>query len=222
MIFLGYDPGGANNHGVAAITTNEGGVPQNVAVNCVATAEAAFTWLLAHAAGTPPDGLGIDTLTKLCTGTGGWRPADDLLRQAYPQVQNSVASPNFLFGAMGLNGLTVGRTAREQWPALVISETHPKVLYHALSTGIYSGVPLAQRTQTLLAWLGPQPPQLVGQINSDDKWDALISAFAVMKGVLGTWAPDLHLTPVTPLRHGRYVAPCGPTNYYWPIALPRV
>ena len=220
MIFLGYDPGGTNNHGVAAITTNEAGIPQNAAIHCVATAEAALAWLLQHAEGNEPAGLGIDTLTKLCTGDCGWRPADDLLRDAYPDAQDSVASPNSLFGSMGLNGLTVGRIFREQWPKVVISETHPKVLYHAISSEVYREVPLAQKRQALLGWLTLQPAQIAGQINTDDKWDALISAYAAMKGVLGAWAHDLHLAPVTPNRHGRYVAPFGPTQYYWPVALP--
>jgi hypothetical protein len=46
--------------------------------------------------------------------------------------------------------------------------------------------------------------------------DALVSAFAVMQGVVHNWQVDLHHLPVVPTRHGRYVELCGFTNYFWP------
>ena len=54
-----------------------------------------------------PDGIGVNTLTAWSTGRAGWRPADRWLRYRYPEVRNSVASPNSLFGSMALNGMSV-------------------------------------------------------------------------------------------------------------------
>ena len=53
--------------------------------------------------------------------------------ERYPEVQNSIASPNSLFGSMGLNGMTVLIATRQTHPSLMITETHPKVLcWHLL------------------------------------------------------------------------------------------
>ena len=65
------------------------------------------------------------------TGRCGWRPADRWLRGQYPRVANSVVSPNSLFGSMALNGAACVHQLAAQWPDAMISETHPKVGYHA-------------------------------------------------------------------------------------------
>ncbi len=72
--------------------------------------------------------LGVDTPTCSSTGLGGWKLAVRWLRQKYPEVRNSVVTPNGLFGSMGLNGMAV-LSARKRFDNLFISETHSKVLY---------------------------------------------------------------------------------------------
>jgi hypothetical protein len=219
--FLGYDPGGTGCNGVAAIWT-EGGQPVGASTALLPNAEACIEWLIGQANHTLPDGLGIDTLTVLCTGVSGWRPADDALRNAYGPVRLSVASPNSPYGTMGLNGLTVARVLRQQWPHLVISETHPKVLYFALVRNAWAyGQALAAMNSALLGWLGLESRQVVGGLDSEHEWDALVSAFAVMQGVVHNWQVDLHRLPVDPTRHGRYVELCGFTNLSLPFSRSR-
>jgi hypothetical protein len=118
---------------------------------------------------------------------------------------------------MGLNGLTVGLVLRQQWPHLIISETHPKVLHFALAQNAWAYQrALAAMNTSLLRWLGLEPGQIAGGLDSEHKWDALVSAFAVMQGVTKRWQTDLHRFPVVSERHGRYVELCGFTNYFWP------
>lgn len=90
---------------------------------------AVINWLTSGA--EPLLGLGIDTLTLWSTGKSGWRPADLELRKRYKGVRNSVLPPNFLSGAMSLNGMMVMLSLRREFPDLTVSEAHPKVLYFA-------------------------------------------------------------------------------------------
>jgi hypothetical protein len=142
---------------------------------------------------------------------------DDLPRATHKSARLSVASPNSLHGSMGLNGLTVGHVLREQWPQLVVTETHPQVLYLALAQDAWAyGEALTVMNAALLGWLNLEPMHILGNLDSEHKWDALVSAFAVMQGVTRNWQVDLHRLPTVPPRHGGYVQLLGFTNYFWP------
>jgi len=67
-----------------------------------------------------------------CDAPGGWRPSDKRLRDAYPAARSSVLSPNGLYGSMGIGGMALALRLREQWPKILLNETHPKVLAFAL------------------------------------------------------------------------------------------
>lgn len=206
---LGYDPGGNGKHGVARVALLAGQVdPNGVLTATVETAEDALQWLLE--AGSPL-GCGIDTLTAWATGKSGMRPADSYLRDQYLAVRLSVVPPNSLYGSMALGGAAVALPLLERWPDLVVSETHPKVLYYALSGKKYdweedrSGM-----TDLLSAGLGCRLPHL----RTDHEWDALISAYAVGQGLAGRWTKDLLKLPT---RLGsRLVWPLAKTRYFWP------
>ena len=137
-VIYGYDPGGDGKHGLAQLTIREG----KAASLEVSLEQNTDEVLKKIESGRQPLALGIDTLTAWSTGTCGWRPADDWLRRQYanqPRVALSVVSPNGLFGSMGLNGMAIAIECRRHWPKLFITETHPKVLYYALTKKGLSG-----------------------------------------------------------------------------------
>jgi hypothetical protein len=121
---VGYDPGGNGAHGFAVLRIRND-KPSGLETITLESAENIIR-LIEHM--TSIIALGVDTLTCLCTGVGGWRPADRWLREKCKQVRNSVVAPNSLFGSMGLNGMAVLVEAKRKFPGLVITETHPKVL----------------------------------------------------------------------------------------------
>jgi len=205
---VGYDPGGNGGHGVARLRVKSGRAVSAIAAT-LRTTEQAIRWITE---GDPPKGLGIDTLTVWSTGSSGWRPADRYLREKYPAVKISILSPNWLFGAMAANGMAVIGALRGTWPSLVVSETHPKVLYYALTRDAYSYEADKMRMEMRLSkWLGLAAPVTT---QDDNDWDALVSAWAVFKGLTGEWPLDLHQLPTSP--DERLIAPFGPSHYYWP------
>jgi hypothetical protein len=210
---LGYDPGGDGRHGVAAIQTATGEAPR-AEVATVATVEHAVAWLVERLPRDPRArvAIGIDTLTMWSTGSAGWRPADAWLRARYPAVVKSVAAPNSLFGSMPIGGLAALVSVRERRPNLIVSETHPKVLYFALAGTRYAFDATADSPMrvALRQWTGIDDLAPL----DDHQWDALVSAWAVREGASGRWPLDLHDLPT---RDGeRLVRPCGPTHFYWP------
>ncbi|HEV8003213.1 MAG TPA: hypothetical protein VGP63_25220 [Planctomycetaceae bacterium] len=203
---VGYDPGGNGRHGVAALIV-EDGRPVEVSFATVKSAHAALCWLTA---GGLPFAAGIDTLTVLCMGESGWRPADRWLRQRYPRVRNSVVNPNYLQGSMALNGLAVMGSLRRTDSNIVISESHPKVLYFHLESAQYA-YSENQRTMnaTLSRWVG-----LSIETTTEHEWDAVISCYAVFEGLTGRWASDLHQLPSHDSQ--LLVDLAGPSHFYWP------
>ncbi|MBB3059496.1 DUF429 domain-containing protein [Microbulbifer rhizosphaerae] len=131
---IGYDPGGRNAHGVAALCFTSGELA-DIQIKTLNTAEQILDFSEKY-----PDlkAVGIDTLTCWSTGESGWRPADRWLRVKYREVMNSVASPNSLYGSMGINGMSILVALRSQNASLAVTETHPKVLFHALTGKKYN------------------------------------------------------------------------------------
>ena len=203
---VGYDPGGNDNHGVAALVV-ENGQPVELSFATVRTAQAALDWFTI---GEMPLAVGVDALTVLSMGESGWRAADLWLRSEYPQVRNSVVSPNNLRGAMALNGLSVTYSLRGMCKSILISETHPKVLCFRITGGKYN----YQRNQTamnalLTEWIG-----LPTSTTNEHEWDAAVSCFAVLEGMSGRWPTDLHQLPT--VAGEMLVQLGGPSHYYWP------
>ncbi len=206
--FLGYDPGGDDAHGAATLEVSAQGAVLAASTQLVNTGDDARAYFATLLAQGETVGLGVDTLTEWSLGSAGWRPADTWLRQTYPAVRNSVVSPNSIFGSMCLNGMGVVHALRTAHPNLVVSETHPKVLYFALTqTGYDWASSAAQMHKWLLAQLGTTCP-----VGTEHEFDALLSAWACMQGVLGRWTRDLHAAPTT----STTIKPAGQTKYFWP------
>jgi len=203
---LGYDPGGDGKHGVAFATCEEG-----VVTGCsVATLRTAEQVIAVAAEYSDLVAVGIDTLTCWSTGPSGWRPADRWLKERYKQITHSIASANSLFGSMGLNGMSVLMTLRANNPALVISETHPKVLHFALQGIKYDYGNNRPEMDAFLSQVFSQPINT----SNDHEWDAAISVYAVLQGIAGRWSNDLHA--IAPGQGEQIIEPCGATCYWWP------
>ena len=209
-IIYGYDPGGDGKHGLAEIKVKDS-KPLNLTTRSL---DNAHTILRHIHEGPPPLGLGVDTLAAWSTGRCGWRPADRWLRDKYRSCRISVKAPNGLRGSMALNGMAVIQALRDRWPNLIVSETHPKVLYYALTGNLYRTVSLAERISQIGRWL-----DLVDvKINSDDEWDAAVSAYAALQGITKAWAIDLHKLPST--ADESIIMPGGKVSYFWPSVTP--
>lgn len=202
----GYDPGGNGGHGFA-LAAFDAGACTHLVTETLPDAEAVINRL------NTLDGLvaiGIDTLAAWATGASGWRPADHWLREAYPSLRPSIVSPNGLYGSMGLNGMAVLASVRHVHRAVHVTETHPKVLYWALSRAKYDyHAHAAGMDAQLSAWLNHP----VNTAN-DHEWDAAVSVLAAFKGVTGQWTHDLFAE--NRAGSGRLVFPSGPTHYWWP------
>ena len=213
---VGYDPGGNGKHGFARALVRGGDIVC-VTTKTLQTAEDVVRSILD---GEKPLGLGIDTLTCWSTGHSGWRPADRWLRQRYPGVKRAIVAPGGLFGAMSVNGMAVLVAVRQAFPDIFVTETHPKVLYHALFKDIFDfdgkGPTMTKQLNQLLAVKNiedadpPDPP--VGRVFDvpdiarrpapDDHEHALKT------GVVGKVAPGEILVPFSALAvHDRYAMP---------------
>jgi hypothetical protein len=185
-LYLGYDPGGGGAHGVAAID----GV--NVVCATLVTAQSAIDWFRERCRQREGVAMGVDTLTLWSSGPAGWRPADRALRAAYADVANSVTAPNSLYGAMPINGAVVMRALSESIQGLRVTETHPKVLYFALTGHPYDYEQQAVgMVQNLRQWLDADELN----VNSEHAWDALVSAYAARQWASNGWPTDLHQLP---------------------------
>lgn len=207
MIILGFDPGGVT--GVAAVRCSPMGVV-SATVDSEHSVDSAIEWAIGQCEDEAPAAAGIDTYLSWATGRSGWRAMDNLLRQKYPKFKASVFSSNSAYGAMAVQGMAIAVRLRERWPKIHLNETHPKVLYHAQTGGLY----LRDDIEPMVVWLksqfaAPSPTR----VDNEHQWDALISAWATEEGLSGRWSSDL-VSGVPNL-----IFPAGQVTYFWPDPL---
>jgi hypothetical protein len=212
---LGYDPGGNDNHGVAAVKVRMGRAVDLSADTCE-TSGAALEWLGKYSA---PLAVGIDTLLAWSSARNGDRPADRALRAHYTQVASSVLSPNALYGAMCVNGALMALRLIDRNPKKppLLMETHPKVLYFALA-GTRHAWP-DRRTgmiRQLADWL-ELPRQLEIEILKEHAYDAALSAYAALESLRGRWRANLLDLP---LNGKPLLFLAAQATYPWPNEVP--
>lgn len=205
MLVLGYDPGGKQANGVAAL---------NVAASVSASTQTcrdvnhSLSWFRESSQGQRPDAIGIDSPLSWSTHGSGMRAMDHILRRAYPAVRLSVVPTNAARGAMVVQGMAAALELKKIWNAIRLNETHPKVLYYALAKKRYEYGP--KMTEWLLSVVRPLRPV---SVSNEHEWDALLSAWATLQGITGAWTEDLMLNAQALL------FPAGPVNYFWPQQL---
>lgn len=203
---VGYDPGGNFGHGIATLLVDRGKI-QKASVQTLKTVEQVIEILESIESLI---GIGVDTLTCWSTGDSGWRPADRWLRIKYPQVKNSIVSPNGLYGSMGLNGMAVLFFMKKLYPDLFITETHPKILFWFLTRERYDyskNKDLMDKHLRLILEVSLAP-------KNEHEWDAAISAYAALSSLKGIWKRNLHELPAKD--DERIISACGKTYYFWP------
>jgi hypothetical protein len=203
---FGYDPGGKAANGLAVLRVADSR-PKSLAARTLPDSESVINEILSE----DVIGLGADTLSCWATGTGGWRPADLWLRKRYPAVIHSVMPPNMLSGSMVLNGMAVLIEAAKHFPNIKLCETHPKVLYYALSHNKHN---YKGSRAEMVDFLSRALDGLSVRTSNEHEWDAAISAYATLKGITGVWQNDLH--ELEPEKNFRIISPCGKTSYFWP------
>ncbi|MBK9571832.1 MAG: hypothetical protein IPO43_03475 [Rhodoferax sp.] len=127
---VGYDPGGNGRHGLAVLQVQQQRglwvASHIVALKALPDAQAVIACAEACIGSGTLVATGIDTLTAWSGGPSGWRQADLWLRERYPAVKNSVASPNSLFGSMSIGGgLLLHWLSQRQDHGGVVTEAHP-------------------------------------------------------------------------------------------------
>lgn len=198
-VFLGFDPGGGSTFGVAMLSQSA------VTAFTVSSVTEAIEWAVAQCRDRRVTAAGIDTLLHWSTAPGGWRPADRYLRASYPNARSSVLSPNGLYGSMAIGGMALAMRLRGCWPNIVLNETHPKVLFSALTGDRYRKAAIASAVESFLAYT---KLTVVGTLN-EHEFDAAMSAWAARAGLFGDW-DDLVEAGADLL------FPVGPVKYLWP------
>lgn len=128
MFVLGFDPGGINNFGWAALDIEENGRCADLKTGVVSTAREAVQQAKKNA-GINPAGVGIDA--PLFWVQEGDRRADAFIRRRVVAAgghSGTVSSVNSLRGACLVQGILTACLAAESWPSAVITEAHPKAL----------------------------------------------------------------------------------------------
>ena len=107
---------------------------------------------------------------------------------------------------MTIGGMGLALELRRAWPTIRLNETHPKVLYWALTGGRYAAeqFPAAARGFEFSHNL-----ELAGPIDDDHQFDALLSAWATREGYTRGWQ-DLAEPEAD------HIFPAGKVNYLWP------
>jgi hypothetical protein len=200
--YLGFDPGGQT--GVGLLTVENGQC--RCATYSAVSVDDAINWATALLPNQTPSAAGVDTFLYWETGNGGWRGADRWLRHRYPNVSNSVLCSNSAAGAMSVQGMSLAILCRKHWPNIGLIETHPKVLYYALTKLKH------EWPSRMTEWLLKQMNCASAEIANDHCWDAALSAWAAMMGHTGCWEHDLRaLSSVA-------IEPAGQCAFWWPEA----
>ena len=188
QIWVGVDPGGEGNFGVAIL--REGMPPVLKCVNCADEAVALIS--------ERPAGAGVDAPLWWTSGRSSFRMADDWIRRTYKG--SVVLALNSLWGAALVQGMMFVARLRQKFPGVPVTETHPKATAVALGE-----------------WGSPQiqafgcPKGVVEHVR-----DAYLSAIAAREGFSGRWTHDLSLyrypSEQDPRAHW-----LAPVHYFWPL-----
>lgn len=204
-LFLGFDPGGLRSFGCAAFHVDEG------ILTCatVSSVDEAMAFALRFGA---PLGCGIDTLLYWQSTPSGWRGADRYLRQRYPHCAKSVVSSNGLYGSMSVQGAILAARLRQLWQSMLLTETHPKVLWRgALGHQEYPRDSAGFRS-ALSGLLGAHIRQ---DVQDEHQFDAALSAWSALKVSNGDWTLDLS-TIAEPRQITANIGLVLPVVYGWP------
>lgn len=131
MVCYGFDPGGKDAFGWAALEVGATGRAARVETGLARDARSAVSRAY-HAVEHPPTGAGIDA--PLFWVPSGDRHADATVRKAVCAnggKGGTVGHVNSLRGACLVQGTLAAHEVATQWPEAPVTEAHPKALMHA-------------------------------------------------------------------------------------------
>ena len=198
-VWVGADPGGKGNFGVALVDGSG-----KTRCKTVSSVHEAMEWI--KEAGTPLD-IGIDAPMWWSADVSGGRRADERLKTAYkPKIGQTVQPVNSLRGAAIAGGLLFASRMREAFPRVRITESHPKALLKALwpeADAAAAFAAFAMRFGIDNAW------------SDEHQRDAVIAAVCAREGFCGRWRVDLSKDR-SKLEQNPQSYWLAPVSYFWP------
>ena len=194
-MWIGVDPGGKDAFGLAIL--NDDG---RFSTHCFSCADKAIK-AIKHL-GERPTGIGIDAPMWWSSGPSGDRRADRWIRKQYQIGSGTIQTANSLRGACLVQGALFAERARQLFPAVPITEAHPKAVLLALG----------------YAW--PEfcsAFSIKGIEENKHRQDALVSAVAAREGFEGRWPIDLGKKR-DECEQDPYRYWLAPMHYFWPKA----
>ena len=195
-IWIGADPGGKGNFGLAIL--NSDGSPHTWCVNCV---DEAIDRIRGRLSGCPK-GVGVDAPLWWSSGPSGSRLADEWLRKTFGLSGGEVQAANSLRGAALVQGAMFIQRLRELYPEVPVTETHPKAVVKVLKLTAES------------FW---QRHSVTSTAQNEHERDAVVSAIAAREGFSGRWTNDL-ATKRHPSEQNPKTYWLAPIHYFWPEA----
>ena len=193
--WVGADPGGKGNFGVAVLAGEK-----RVESSSVDCADEAIAFLRAHL-DLAPRGVGVDAPLWWSSGRSGDRHADQWLRNRYGLSGGEVQAANSLRGAALIQGAMFVQRLRELYPDVPVTESHPKALLKSVVGNDWAA--FSARFQ------------FVADPSNEHERDAIVSAIAAREGFEGRWIHDLGDTRLyseqDPKTHW-----LAPIHYFWP------
>jgi predicted nuclease with RNAse H fold len=165
-MWVGVDPGGKHAFGLAVL-----GHDGRFSTHCLSCADEAIEHL-----DEKPAGIGIDAPMWWSSGKSGDRRADQWIRKRYRIGSGTVQAANSLRGAALVQGALFAERARKIFPAVPITEAHPKAVLRALGLGWSE---FCSRFS------------IEGTAEDEHRLDAVVSAVAAREGFEGRWPLDL-------------------------------
>lgn len=199
-MWIGADPGGAGNFGIALL--NDDG---RYSTACVSCADEAVDFVLRSS--SKPTGAGIDAPMWWSGGLSGDRAADRWIRKRYGIAAGTVQAANSLRGAALVQGALFAERIRLKFPGLPLTESHPKAVLRAL------GLPGTDESSRWAEFC--RTYAISGEHASEHERDAVIGAITAREGFLGRWPRDLsqHRLPSEQDPSAYWLAPM---RYFWP------
>jgi predicted nuclease with RNAse H fold len=195
--WIGVDPGGKGNFGVAILQSDG-----SAYTCCVNHADEAIK-VVRQRVKSQPAGVGVDAPLWWSSGVSSDRLADQWIRHEYKLSGVKVLTASSLRGAALVQGVMFVERIRQLFPNAPVTETHPKALLVALDM---------ENEDTFRHRFSIQEN---GAEGSEHQRDAVISAVAAREGFERRWKKDLSTS-----RYDSEQDPSkywlAPIHYFWP------
>jgi len=194
-VWIGVDPGGKDNFGLAIMKADGSSHTW-----CVDHADAAIDIVRTYLSSTPA-GAGVDAPLWWSSGRSSDRHADRWLRTRYGFTSGQVQTSNSLRGAALVQAAMFVQRLREAYPAVPVTEVHPKALLRAIAENSWEIFSSRYQVNSTHA--------------TEHERDSIVAAVAAREGFEGRWTHDLASKRLPSEQDPRSYW-LAPIYYYWP------